>query len=103
VQHKFPTTKSHAEGFTTALEEHYFTAQKKIDLELQKLERAMTAKMQEASLEQEVYEALLAKTIENISKHEKRLEENKKRKLDGLRPERKTAWRRTSRETDKSA
>lgn len=86
VKQQFNTTKAIAEqGFSKSLEEHYLMAKAKIDKDLEELEKTIAAKLEQANPQEKAeHEYLMAKTRENVSRHEERLGERKKKKLEGL-------------------
>lgn len=86
VNEKFENTKHRAEkDFTESLNDHYLATKYKLSEDIARLEALMDTELQEASpLEKETHNEMMIKTVENIQKQQLKLEERKKRKLEGL-------------------
>ena len=96
VKDKFNCTKVSAESeFTQALEDHYKTTKEILEQELSELNRTITQTV--LTVRHEVkreHDEMMAKTKENIKKHEERLQATKKKKLETLeRPTRRREQR----------
>ncbi len=86
VEAKFNDTKYTAEAqFTEALREHYIQAKEQLSREIVKIERNITLELENSTQEEaKSHEDMMKKTVDNIKKQQQRLEDTKKRKLEGL-------------------
>ena len=86
IKQEFATTKGTAEhDFSSSLLGHYRIVKGKLESELKTLEETIAAKLENVDPgTRKTHEDLMTKTVENITKHQQRLEERKKRKMDYL-------------------
>ncbi len=86
VKTKFVETKEKAEhSYVEALRSHYRTAKVKLTKDLEAVEKEIRSTVRQASLEEvQEHKAMMDKTMENLDKLEKTLEDRKKQKVESL-------------------
>lgn len=86
VQQDFQHTKTKAEHeFEDSLKTHYIKVKDKLSENIARLEAQMTIELGQAtSEEKKTHDEMMEKTIQNIKKQQLKLEDRKKRKLEGL-------------------
>ncbi len=79
------TTKTAEKSYSTSLRGHYVAARNVLKNQVHDLEDQMKRELERASKEEkEMHTALMMKTKENLEKHQKTLEERKRKKLESL-------------------